>query len=374
MRILIHTAFFHPSTGGIETFVDGLAGALARRGESVTVFAETPLGSAVELDRPYRIVRAGTVRRRDIVAECDVLLSKGPATRMLPIAWRLGIPFVLVHSGPIATCPIGIGWRNGAVCQYSFRKCMGCDVSNQSTLANVKAIARNKVLRWAMRRAAATVYISESIAKRVGRQGHVIGNFFDPATFYADHEVTPEPAFLIVGRLVPIKGFDVAIRGFALARRQGLRFRLRVVGDGPERVNLERLAKREGVADTVEFLGSRRGSDLADNYRKAWALVVPTQVEEAFGIVMVEALACGCPVIASDHGACPEVIADAGVLVPATEPAKWADAMLGLANDPVRRAWLSERGTARANQLFTQESVTDRYLEILRSAGVKTAK
>ncbi len=374
MRILIHTAFFHPSMGGIETFVDGLAGALARRGESVTVFTETPLGSAAELDRPYRIVRAGTVRRRDVVAECDVLLSKGPATRMLPIAWRLEIPFVLVHSGPIATCPIGIGWRNGATCNYSLRKCLGCDVSNQYTLANVKAIARHRVLHWGMKRAAATVSISELIANRVGLPGHVIGNFFDPAMFYPDPDVTPEPAFLIVGRLVPIKGFDVAIRGFALARRQGLQFRLRVVGDGPERANLERLAAQEGVADTVGFLGSRRGSDLADRYRSGWGLLVPTQVEEAFGIVMVEAMACGCPVIASDRGACPEVIADAGVLVPASDPAKWAEAMLSLADDPVRRAWLSERGIARANNMFTLESVTDRYLEVLRSAVVKNKK
>jgi glycosyltransferase involved in cell wall biosynthesis len=374
MRILIHSAFFHPSTGGIETFVDGLAGALARRVETVTVFAETPLGSAVELDRPYQIIRPGTIRRRDIVAECDVLLSKGPATRMLPIAWRLGIPFVLVHSGPIATCPIGIGWRNGAVCQYSFGKCLGCDVSNQSTLANVKAIARNKVLRWAMKRAKATIYISESIAKRVGHPGQVIGNFFDPTTFHANLEVNPEDAFLVVGRLVPIKGFDVVIRGFAIARRQGLRFRLRVVGDGPERANLERLAAQEGVADSVDFLGSRRGADLADQYRAAWALAVPTQVEEAFGIVMVEAMACGCTVIASDHGACPEVIADAGVLVPAREPAKWAEAMLALANDPVRRDWLSKRSIERATELFTLESVTVRYLEVLRSAVVKNIK
>jgi len=371
MRILIHTAFFHPSTGGIETFVDGLAGALVRRGESATVFAETPLGSAVEPDRPYRVVRAGTVRRQDVVADCDVLLSKGPATRMLPIAWRLGIPFVLVHSGPIATCPIGIGWRNSAACHYSFRKCLGCDVSNQSTLANVKAIARLSVLRWGMKRAAATVYISELIANKVGSPGHIIGNFFDPAIFFTSRGVTPEPVFLIVGRLVPIKGFDVAIRGFALARRQGLQFRLRVVGDGPERANLERLAAQEGVADTVEFLGSRRGSDLADRYRNAWASLVPAQWEEPSGIVMVEAMACGCPVIASDHGACPEVIADAGVLVPAADPAKWAEAMLALAGDQVRRARLSERGIARANALFTLESVTNRYLEVLRGAVVK---
>ena len=374
MRILIHTAFFHPSTGGIETFVDGLAGALARRGEAVTVFAETSLGSAVEPDRPYRVVRAGTIRRREVVAECDVLLSTGPATRMLPISWRLGIPFVLVHQGPIATCPIGIGWRDGAVCQYSLRKCLGCDVSNQSTLANLKAIARNKVLRWAMQRAAATVYISELIAQRVARPGQVIGNFFDPATFYADSSVTPEPVFLIVGRLVPIKGFDVAIRGFALARRQGLRFRLRVVGDGPERANLERLAAREGVADAVDFLGVQRGTALADSYRAAWSSLVPAQWEEPFGIVMVEAMACGCPVIASDHGACPEVVADAGVLVPASEPAKWADAMLSLANDPVRRERLSKRGVDRATGMFTLESVTDRYLEVLHSAVVKNIK
>lgn len=364
MKLLLHTPFFYPSVGGIETFADGLAGELHRRGVDVTVLAETPLGAAEERARGYRLLRANPSTRKQALEGADAILSVGPGSRMLPAARRRRLPMVLVHQNPVADCPIGIGWRDSQPCGYRFAKCLHCRVSGQSMKANIRAIARHKVLRWAMKRAAANVYISETIAARAGLPGERIGNFYDPDIFYPDPAIQPDAAFLFVGRLVLLKGVDVAIRGFAAVRRAGSIFRLRIIGDGPERSNLEQLAVAEGVAEVVDFLGPIGGAELAREYRSAWALLFPSQWAEPFGIVMIEAMACGCPVLASDRGACAEVVADGGRIVGAADADAWATAMTAVAANPELRAEWSRRATLRAAE-FALLRIADRYLQLL---------
>jgi glycosyltransferase involved in cell wall biosynthesis len=370
MNLLLHTPFFHPMVGGVETFTAGLAGELAARGHRVTVLAENPAGAAGDGGFPFRVVRGDSADRSGLVRGADALLAVGPPVRMVPAAWRAGVPVVLIHQGPAGDCPIGIGWRDGRRCRYSLAKCLGCRVSNQSVAANVRRVAAFQVLRSAVRRAAANVFVSQAVADRVpAPRSRVVGNFFDPAVFRPDAAVAVEPVFLFVGRLVPIKGVDVAVRAFATARRNGLGHRLRIVGDGPERASLERLAAAEGVGEVVEFAGGKRGTDLADEYRRATAVLFASQWEEPFGIVMVEAMGCGTPVIASAHGACPEVVGDAGVLVPGADVGAWARAMTELAADPQRRAVLAERALAQAHSTFTLAAIADRYEAVLRAVA-----
>ena len=116
MKVLLHTPFFHPSVGGIETFADGLAGELHRRGVDVTVLAETPLGAVEERTRRYRLLRANPSTRKQALEAADAILSVGPGSRMLPAARRRRLPMILVHQNPVADCPIGIGWRDSQPC------------------------------------------------------------------------------------------------------------------------------------------------------------------------------------------------------------------------------------------------------------------
>ncbi len=354
--------------GGVETFTAGLAGELAGRGHGVTVLAENPAGLAQDGDFPVRVVRGASADRPAVIRGADALLSIGPPLRMVPHAWRASVPVVLVHTGPAADCPIGIGWRDGRRCRYAVGKCLGCRVSNQSVATNVRRVAAFQVLRLAVRQAAANVFVSQCVADRVpAPRSRVIGNFFDPKVFHPDATVPVDTVFLFVGRLVPIKGVDVAIRAFAAARRNGLGHRLRIVGDGPERPSLERLAAVEGVGEVVEFAGGKRGADLAAEYRRATAVLFTSQWEEPFGIVMVEAMGCGTPVVASAHGACPEVVGDSGVLVPGADVNAWARAMTDLAADPARRAVLAARAVERARTTFTLAAIADRYEDVLRT-------
>ena len=169
------------------------------------------------------------------------------------------------------------------------------------------------------------VAISQHVASRIRRYYNrdavviyppVDTGFFCPAT--DDQRITREPFLLIVSALVPYKRIDIAIEA---SRLSGVP--LRVVGDGPEREALEQLA----AGADVQLLGSLTDVEIRDLYRRAAAVLLPG--EEDFGIVPVEAQACGCPVIALARGGALETVADGvtGVLVDDSTPVAFAEAI-----------------------------------------------
>lgn len=168
-----------------------------------------------------------------------------------------------------------------------------------------------------------------------------------------------------VGRLEPHKGVDVLIR--AVAATPGVQ--LEIVGDGPDRAALECGAQVAGISDRVCFTGFREQGELADVYRGFDVVVVPSLVTpswiEQFGRVAVEAMASGAVVVASDSGALPEVVGDAGVIVPAGEVEPLAAALAELRDDAGRRAHLVDAGRRRAAH-FAWPEVARRQLDFYR--------
>jgi len=129
---------------------------------------------------------------------------------------------------------------------------------------------------------------------------------------------------LSIGNLVPLKGHDLAIR--ALASLPGMR--LTIVGDGPEEGHLRALAAESGVTDRVRFLGRLPQQALPDLYRAADVLLL-LSTSEGWANVLLEAMACGTPVVATAVGGTPEVVATptAGELVTERTPAAVAAAI-----------------------------------------------
>ena len=146
-------------------------------------------------------------------------------------------------------------------------------------------------------------HVAGRIARYYNRRASVVYPPVDTA-FYRPARVAPESHFLIVSALVPYKRVDLA-----MAACQRLGAPLRIVGDGPERARLERRAGRG-----VTFLGPLAGDALRDEYLRAQAVIMPG--EEDFGIVPVEAMACGRPVVAYGQGGARETVidGDTGVL------------------------------------------------------------
>lgn len=166
------------------------------------------------------------------------------------------------------------------------------------------------------------------------------------------------------GRFVPEKGLAVLLEAVA----QDPRLRVRLAGDGPMAGELGALAERHGLADRVELLGPLAPEALPDFYRSVDVLAVPSiptpSWTEQFGRVAIEAMACGVPVVASDAGALPEVVGDAGLVVPAGDAAALAGALVEAAGP--RAAELRQAGAERAASCDWR-SVGDAYLELYRS-------
>ncbi|HET7304688.1 MAG TPA: D-inositol-3-phosphate glycosyltransferase [Segeticoccus sp.] len=176
---------------------------------------------------------------------------------------------------------------------------------------------------------------------------------------------------LFVGRVQPLKAPDVLLRAAAelLRRRPELRDRLVVaVLGGPSGSGLAdtgalvRLAERLGITGQVRLLPPVHREELARWYRAADLACVPSY-SESFGLVALEAQACGTPVVAAAVGGLPTAVGDGGVLVDGHDPVHWGRVLDGLLADDVRRRRLGERAVAHAAG-FGWDATTDRLLEV----------
>jgi glycosyltransferase involved in cell wall biosynthesis len=198
------------------------------------------------------------------------------------------------------------------------------------------------------------VAISQHVASRIhryyNRQADVIYPPVDTAFYSPDDAVASDNFLLIVSALVPYKRIDVAIEASRLSSTP-----LRIIGQGPERDALAALIARTGA--DVQLLGSLPDAELRDHYRRAAAVLLPG--EEDFGIVPVEAQACGTPVIALARGGALETVIDGvtGVLVDESTP----DA---LAAGIARAKQISfDRSAIRAHALKFDRAVFSRAIQ-----------
>jgi glycosyltransferase involved in cell wall biosynthesis len=159
-------------------------------------------------------------------------------------------------------------------------------------------------------------HVAGRIARYYNREAVVVYPPVDTSFFSPDGS-TPEGYALIVSALVPYKRIDVAVAACATAG-----VRLKIVGDGPERPTLER-----GATGDVKFLGRRPDEEVRDLYRRAAVVLLPG--EEDFGIVPLEAQACGRPVVALGRGGALETVVpgETGLLVNEPGPEAFADAI-----------------------------------------------
>lgn len=197
----------------------------------------------------------------------------------------------------------------------------------------------------------------EGLGEEVGRKVVVIPHGVDLDRFAAIAR-RPEPGRLLsIGRLVSKKGFDVLLRSVALLREEGLDLTCRIIGDGPLQKELEELAATLGVADRVVFGGARPQLELLEELAGAQVFVLspvlmPDGDRDGVPNVLIEAMASGIPVVASEISGIPELIRDndTGLLVPAADPKALADALRRLLTDPGLRRRIANAGREFVNE------------------------
>lgn len=184
---------------------------------------------------------------------------------------------------------------------------------------------------------------------------------------------TGPPYVGFLGRLEPVKGLGVLLHAASRLRTPAT---VVIAGDGPERDRLASLVRRDALDRRVRFLPGLPFQEVPSFIKALDLLVLPSvtippQHREQFGRVLVEAMAAGVPVIGSSSGAIPEVIGDAGIVVPEGDAAALAEAIDRVVGDPALGSELSRRGRARVAEYYAWPVIARRMQALYRAAVVR---
>ena len=215
----------------------------------------------------------------------------------------------------------------------------------------------------------------QDIARDFGLQPAGIGlvhNGIDTEVFQPLPEVARNPLRLMAtcSADAPLKGLRYLLRAYARLLVQHPDLELLVVSKPRPGGKTEKLVRRLGIADRVRFVSGISTEQMVQYYAEAAIAVVPS-VYEGFGLPAGEAMACAVPVISSDGGALPEVVGDAGVIVPAKNVDALVDAIDALLQDPGRRDELGADGRQRILDQFCWDvcasEMVDYYQQVLHA-------
>jgi glycosyltransferase involved in cell wall biosynthesis len=187
----------------------------------------------------------------------------------------------------------------------------------------------------------------------------------DPQLFEPAQTRGGRPKFVVgyAGRLVEEKGVDILLQATS-----ELDVKVEILGSGPLRDQLYRQTERLGMGNRVEFRDPIHSGQMNTFYQGLDALVLPSRTRlnwvEQFGRVLIEAMACGVPVLGSDCGEIPHVIGDAGIVFPEGDAEKLRSGLRDLMTDDAMREDLARRARARVMEQYTQAQVAERTVSV----------
>ncbi|HMH84271.1 MAG TPA: glycosyltransferase family 4 protein [Gemmatimonadales bacterium] len=346
MRIALVAEDYYPQLGGVPEHVHNLALQLNRWGHPTTVVT-SDMGAYRDLDFVRRV---GTSR---------VIYSNGGVARVTT-GWRLtrrleemflegGYDIVHVHGGlapMLGLVAPRAAWRLGipvvATFHSWFARSLGCRIFRRP-------------LQRILDRHAARIAVSEPVVHANSRyfdaDWEIIPNgvdtsFFRPNGRRPTDALTDRPRLLFLGRIEPRNGLGTLLDALPRILARYPTTLLTVAGDGPWRRYYERRARELGAS--VRFVG-QVFHDRPAYYGSADLYLCPTTIA-SFGVTLLEAMACGTPMVVSDNAGFRSVI-DGGaeaVLLPKDDPRAWADTTIALLADPERRAAMGLAGLAKA--------------------------
>ena len=376
-KVLIVSNDFPPRRGGIQSFVHALA--LRMPAGSVVVYAPRWEGAAeFDAQQPFPVIRHPTAlmlpvpsvarRAARLIREhgCDTVLfgAAAPLGLLTPSLRRAGAKRVVaITHGHEA------GWAALPVARSMLRR-IGDDVDVLTYLGEYFRVRMARVLSPGA--AARMVRLAPGVDNALFRPG-AGGDGVRDRLGLGNRRVV-----ICVSRLVRRKGQDTLIRAWpqvlaGSSSREGSEPVLLLVGDGPYRKQLVRLAEQAGVSDSVVFAGSVAEADLPACYDAADVFAMPCRTRqrgldvEGLGIVYLEASASGLPVISGDSGGAPDAVlpGETGYVVPGRDTAAVAARISGLLSDPVGAAAMGEKGAAWVDREWRWDLVAERLRHIL---------
>lgn len=366
MRVLLVTNDFPPRVGGIQSYLWNLYHRFAAAGAEVTVLAPAHPGdrafdasAGLEVVRwpggVYWPIRALERRVRALARGAD-LVAFGAVLPMNLIATALEAP-VVVH-----THGFEVAWARAPVLAGWLRR-----IARSSALVTVVSDFTRRFIERALGGAARVELL---------RTGVDLDRFHpgvDGATVRKRHRLDGRSVVVCVSRLVARKGQDQIIRALPLVRREVPDASILVVGGGPERARLERLARERGVAGAVAFAGEVPEHELAAHYAAGDVFAMPCRSRfgglevEGLGLVYLEAQACGRPAVTGDSGGAPEAVlpGQTGLVVPGRDHRALASALARLLSSPEEARRMGEAGRRFVETNHAWGDVVARYRAML---------
>jgi glycosyltransferase involved in cell wall biosynthesis len=340
VRIFFTSNRFFPDVGGIETHSRILAGFFQQAGHDVILSTQS-----IEAPESLGTAFGFTVVRRPCLKQllrlhqwADLIFQNNIESRTLWPAFFHRKPLIVTIQTWVRSSSGKIRWID-------------------------------RLKKRMLYRANRVVAISESVRKTTFAAATVIPNAYDDTTFKIHNGIERAKDFIFVGRLVSDKGVDLLLRAFS-----GLpgdrRHTLTVAGTGPEEARLRAMAERLGIRERVDFTGPVCGEALARLLNAHRIAVVPSTWEEPFGIVALEAAACGCVLLGSDAGGLPEAVGPAGCLFRRGDVEDLKNQLLKLIHDDSLQQRF--RAGARSHLEKYQAAVlSKKYLELIEEISTQ---
>lgn len=336
MRILIYSRAFLPQVGGLELAVAQLAEQFVQRGHEVAVITTTS-GDAGE-SSAYPVLRSpGALAFLRWMRWCDVFHHPNVSLRGFWPLLLIRRPWVVTHHSWYRQADGRIAWQD-------------------------------RLKRFLLRFAAGSISVSKAISDDLATPSVVINNAYRDELFRVLDGIDRNLDLVFLGRLVSDKGADILLDALRMLGERGVTPGLTVVGEGPDRAALEAQAHRLGLAERVQFLGVRTGDELVRILNQHRILVAPSRYREPFGIVALEAIACGCVVVGSEGGGLKNAVGPCGRTFPNGDAAALASTLGALLQDPASMAQCI-RYAPEHLAAHTAERVMKRYLEVFETAA-----
>jgi len=381
VKLLLYSHFFAPSVGGVETIVlsiaRGLAELLTTSGLSafeITLVTQTPAEDFDDGLLPFQILRQPSFAQlRRLVRSADVVHVAGPALSPVILGLIMHKPVVVEHHGFQTICPTGQLFmeRTNAPCPGHFMashhlECLRCR-SDSNWLASWKLWLLTFVRRFLCARVAANIVPTEWLGDLLHlRNATSIPHGLAASTSSTKSPSPHPPKIIFQGRLVSTKGVRVLLEAAAILHSSNRSFELVVIGDGPERSDLEELAQRMQLSTCVRFTGRLGRSELEFNFATDSIVVVPSLGGEVFGLVVAENMLRGLPVVASDLGAFIEVLGDAGLTFRVGDASNLAHQLSRLMDDSALGLNLGIRARRRILQCYPLSEMIDAHARLYR--------
>ncbi len=390
-----------------ETFVEGEIRALLARGFALDLYAtrnfrETAGEEDPGRDRGLSVCRLPYLWSRDVWASAAFFLFLHPLRTLATLLRVLGGNAASARSflQTLALLPKSLAFarrmRKGgtlhvhgtwghypATCAYvasrllelpfSFSAHAGLDVTASTAFQSAKVRAARFVLTCNEANRRVLAERNPGCAGKIHTVYHGVDLSAIPSAGSQNRE--DPPLILSVGRLAPEKGFLDLLEACRLLRDRGIRFRLRVYGEGPQRPRLQEAIRGSGLEGTASLEGVAPHGRILENAARATLVVLasyegPGRYLDGIANVLVEAMACGTPVVSTAYPGSRELLEDGrlGLLVPPRDPRSLAEAMEGLLASSARRSALAAAGRLKVVTEFDRDKNVERIAALFRES------